>query len=407
MPQLRPGLEVTPLPEQNNQTIWGLRDTWQINSNIIAFSEDMLYILQFFDGRHTAQDIRHEYLKAFNSFLLPEQFAELVEILDENYFLQNDRFVERMQEICDAYRRLSSRPAQHAGKSYPSHSPALKQEFDAYDRQVQQSHALVNRILARRITGLVVPHIDIRLAGSSYAHAYRYLAQSRPADLYVILGIGHQGLMTAFAPTRLDFDTPLGVVQTDRALLAEIDRRTVSDFSHQEFFHLQEHSIEFQAVYLRYALQHDFKILPILCSFPHTIFSASGNDTGQHVLYQEFLSALKSVLSSYPARVCLIASVDLAHVGRLYGDDWSPSARDLACVEQYDRKIIDCIKMRDAAALQRHIDESDNVYHICGYSALMPFIELLPPSRGDLLDYRQAQMDEQRSTVSFCSMIFS
>lgn len=407
IPSLRPGLEVIALPAEQNHTAWGLRDVWKLSPQLVAMSEDLLYVLQFFDGHHTAREICLKYLKKYQSLLLPEQLDSLVQALDEHYYLQNERFLARMEEVRDDYRRLGVRPAQHSGISYSDKPDQLRREMAAFEQPIQQSHSLVNRILNRPIHGLVVPHIDLRNGGSAYAHAYRYAAQSQPADLYVILGIAHQGLTTVFCPTILDFETALGTVQTDREVLAEIDRLTTRDYYQQEFLHLQEHSIEFQTVFLRYALNNDIKILPILCSFPHTLLSDTSRSDPALEYYREFMTALKTVLSSYAGRICYLASVDFSHVGPMYGDEHPPTQQDIARIEQHDRTIIACLQQHDVQGLLHLIADGDNPYHVCGFAALVPFLELLPPSRGDLLEYGSAQMDSQRSTVTFCSMIFS
>ena len=44
---------------------------------------------------------------------------------------------------------------------------------------------------ARRLVGVVVPHIDLDRGGPIYAHAYRAVAERSDAELFVIFGTAH------------------------------------------------------------------------------------------------------------------------------------------------------------------------------------------------------------------------
>lgn len=131
-----------------------------------------------------------------------------------------------------------------------------------------------------RMIGLIAPHIDIRRGSTSYAKSYWELARECRARTFVILGITHSETTRRFVLTKKDFDTPLGTVATDRELVERIAGLTGEqsgpgqgslDFFVDEFAHRNEHSIEFQAVFLQYLFggRENFKIVPILCTAFH------------------------------------------------------------------------------------------------------------------------------------------
>jgi len=183
----------------------------------------------------------------------------------------------------------------------------------------------------------------------------------------------------------------------------EINNRCEIDFLSDELIHRDEHSIEFQTIFLQHFFK-DFKILPILCSFN---FSDFKDPYRQNEIFTSFITSVKFVLSEYSGKICFIASVDLAHVGLKYGDPEKPDHIYLAKVEANDREILNALADFNQKKFQNIIKANNDKYNICGYSALTSLLELLPPSKGIILDYNEAVMDENKSSVTFASMIFS
>ena len=136
-----------------------------------------------------------------------------------------------------------------------------------------------------------------------------------------------------------------------------------------------------------------------------SIFSQAGG--GEKDKYDAFIETLRSVLSNYSGSVCVIASIDLAHVGPRYGDSFQPDPYFLAQVERNDREILAALSRFDRDLFQEQIRSAEDRYRICGYAALTAMLAVIPSAKGDLLDYRRAVMDQARSTVTFASMIFT
>src|SRR5690606_20741891 len=95
---------------------------------------------------------------------------------------------------------------------------------------------------------LIVPHIDFDRGGPAYAHGYLPLFEGPKPDAIIVFGVAHAGSSTPFVMTRKDFETPLGTVPTDTALVDAISADCGFDPFADEIVQRTEHSIEFQAV---------------------------------------------------------------------------------------------------------------------------------------------------------------
>ena len=166
---------------------------------------------------------------------------------------------------------------------------------------------------------IVAPHIDFQRGGPAYAWAYRSLVESEGADLYIILGTSHCGGEMPFILTLKNFETPLGVVETDGEFVNRLQGACDGDFFADEYLHRGEHSIEFQVLYLKYVAQkraeltgspeRPFKIVPILVSSFHSMMMAR-TAPEQTPMVGSFLKTLNSLAQNETRRVCFIAGVD-------------------------------------------------------------------------------------------------
>ncbi|MCX7935152.1 MAG: MEMO1 family protein, partial [Planctomycetota bacterium] len=95
-----------------------------------------------------------------------------------------------------------------------------------------------------------------------------------------------------------------------------------------------------------------------------------------------FIQALRRLAAEMPGRTLFIASADLAHIGRRFGDDRDIDNTFLAEAEEADRQYLAAAARGDAAAalasLQRHGDR----YHVCGSAAIFVLNAVLAGARG-------------------------
>ena len=136
-----------------------------------------------------------------------------------------------------------------AGRSYPDDPDALRLLIDSFfeDESGPRDSPRGSGV----VTGLVAPHIDFGRGGPCFAWAYNELRDRDPADVYVVLGTGHTS-RNLFTTTRKVFETPLGDLEVDSTFVDRLAAYAPQDLFADEIAHKNEHSIEFQVVFLKY-----------------------------------------------------------------------------------------------------------------------------------------------------------
>jgi hypothetical protein len=397
-PKLRP---VEAIPAQDDMVC--LRDPQGFSDKILMLHPEALFVVSLFDGRHSILDIQAAYTRRFGDLLFSDRIRELVEQLDSALFLDSERFRREKERVIDEYRAASVRPATHAGISYAAGAEEVRTQLDgifsALDEEGPASPP-------GDLQGLIAPHIDIRRGARGFGAAYEELRRRNRATTFVVLGISHMPTGQRFVLTDKDFDTPLGVLPADREFVGELKARSQTDFFEDEFVHRNEHSVEFQALFLRYlfAGREDVRIVPVLCSSQDEI--ATGRSPDDDPAFQDFTGAMRELLAQRGEQACCIAGVDLSHVGKRFGQNVSLTSSLLEQVELEDRKMIERILDLDAGGFFRTIAEEHDRRNVCGVPGIYTLLRLMPEARGRLLHYGQAPEEQTQSVVSFMAASF-
>jgi AmmeMemoRadiSam system protein B len=411
-PRLRP-IEAFPV-QQDGKTLIYLKDPLSL-SPTIGISPAGYFVISHFDGQHSFIDIQEAYCRQFGTLLFSDDLNNLVQMLDQHYFLLSERFLAHQRTVIEEFRRLPTRAAAHAGAVYKESRDELKVQLNGYFAAPNGPGFPTPELETPAPKAIVAPHIDFHRGGPGYAWAYKALAESKGADLYLLLGTSHCGGRHPFILTLKDFETPLGSVETDKDFVKSLQERCAEDLFQDEYLHRSEHSIEFQAIFLKYLAQRraeargeeekPFKIVPILVSsFQPMIHSRIFPE--QHPPVGTFLKALRDLISREARVVCLVAGVDLAHVGRQFGDREEITGDFLKWVGLEDQRLIDCLAALDAPGFFNEVAKDQDRRRICGFSPLYSLIHLLEGRRGKNLKYSQAFTPETGSAVTFTSMIF-
>jgi len=393
-PKLRYGLEAMPIHHEGRRYIL-LRDRLGYNDNPVLLNADFAPFLALMDGQHSIRDIQAFFLRRTGQLIYKEQIEEVIRVLDENLFLDNARYADHVhrevQRFCDdPIRRM-----RHAGKSYPESAEDLRAFLDALFAAGPR-----DRAEPRPLMGLVAPHIDIRAGAATFASAYTALRQAQPPDVWVIVGTGHEPIENFFAVTFKDFETPLGLVPCDRDLAEEIVRRAPRNVRAGEYAHSREHTIEFQAVFLAY-VQPTARIVPVLCSF-------GVEDWPSHkASIDGFCDGLREALERSITSVGILASVDLAHIGPRYGDDFLPNRLTVQEHLEADRKLLDTLQAPDPDAFMAEILKDGNARKVCGVPPLYVLSRVFrDKARGRVLHHDHAVVDRQGSFVTFAAVAY-
>lgn len=399
-------VDVFPVDTGNGQ-LFGLRDPSGIAPRMLLLSPDVIYLLQFFDGKHSLLDLRTEYMHAFGNFLYEEQLTQIISNLNEHFFLENDAFFAKRRLFEQEFLNAPVRSAAHAGQSYEAQPEKLQRELESFFRGPSGPGLPRQNSKKNAIKGLVAPHIDIRAGGACYAHAYKALAEAAPVDCFVILGTGHSGLENLYSVLAKDFETPLGNATCDLEFVKKLKSNYPALENSEVLPHKTEHTIEFQLIFLKHLFQsqRDFTFVPILCSFSYHIFQDE-RFAREKKIVADFSDALRKTISQFGKKVCLIASVDLAHVGLRYGEQLAPDKEFLSGVSKADRQLMTAVENLDSDGFYHSIADKKDCYRVCGFSPIYTLLRAIDAERGQLLNYSNTVVDTQNSTVTFASMAF-
>ena len=383
-----------------------LRDPMGLAPQPILLGMGGYFLVTLFDGARSLADIREAYSRQFGEVLAAGKLEELIAALDQAFYLDSENFAAAALPCA-----RSSMPAASAPRPMPvcvmraTRGGCAKSWRRSSIRRTVRAAARV-AAPAPRPPGLIAPHIDPRRGGPAYAHAYFELMGCEPPELFVILGTSHYGAgPELFTATLKDYATPLGAVETDRDLVRRLAARySGGDLFADELLHRNEHSIEFQALFLAWALgTRGYKVVPILVSSFHEMVAA-GRMPSEDPRVGSFIAALRAELAAESRSVCIIAGVDFAHVGRKFGDQQPADEKFVKWVEQEDRALIENIVRGDPEGFFRAIDSDKDRRRICGLAPMYTQLEILRGHQGRLLKYDVALEPPTQSAVSFASL---
>ena len=408
-PRLRP-VEVFPIQDRGRRSVV-LRDPSDPSLSPLILSDGAVQILMLLDGHRTIGELGSALLLRGTS--LPEsQLRSFLVRLDEGGYLEGPRAMHHNSQRRAAFLGLPSRPAVHAGGAYAGTPAELRRQLDAGYTDPDGPGALPDRHAPRAASprALIAPHVDLHRGAPTYSWGYKALAEAEPAALYVILGTCHTPVEGHFAATRKAYDTPLGPVPADGGFLDRLQAEWGHDLYAGEFSHSGEHSIEFQAVYLRslgLAGDDAAPIVPILCDSLHSMVPY-GRSPRDVELVSGFVSALARTLAADGRRTTLIAAVDLAHIGPRFGDDWAVDKAHQSAVRSADGDLLAYVSAADTDGYYADVMRDHDARRICGFTPIYLLTALMQAEarQAEVLRYTQWVDRDQSSSVTFCSAVF-
>lgn len=393
-PKARGDLELVPMEHEGQQLIL-IRDPLGLVAEGTAILPPMLQFMALLDGSRGLAKLAEELGQAMGGGPAPvAQLQGLVDELSQTGLLEDERYLAAAGAMRAEFAAAPTRTAANAGQSYPEDAEELAEFLQGILDAAEAPEPGPGPIRA-----LVSPHIDPPVGREVYGAAYRALAESkqRPKRV-VVLGIGHSMDEGLFCPCQKDFTTPLGVAANDAATSAALAKAAGDALSLDDFVHRDEHSIEFQLIFLQRILgAESFSLVPVLCgNLMH------GLPEYTRAAYQEaaggFLAGLRELAAD--PQTLLVAGVDLCHVGPKFGHQ-AQASELLHEAGAHDRALLAAVAKGDADALWAESARVRDRYHVCGFSALAALLEVLGPGQNQILSYQMMQEEPTQSAVGF------
>lgn len=408
LPRLRAGLDIFPSPIAERPGLL-LRDPFRYTEEILIIPPLLARGLALFDGEQTELDLQAHFSRLAGEIVPQSIIDSLRDALRLNGFLETEEFHERRAMRHSQFAAAEVRLAAHAGTGYPEDQHELTERFRGYfESNPSVGNAKETESNRTRI-GIAAPHVSPEGGAPCYAAAYSPLGRMDPTSFLdrtvVLLGTSHYGEPERFGLSRKQFVTPFGNLEVDTALVDYLEARAGDAIVMEDYCHSIEHSIEFQCVFLQHTLGVNFKILPILCGpFANATFNGDFPEEDRGV--RKFFDALSELSETAESgKLFWVLGIDLAHIGRRYGD------RHAATV--YDDQMFDVV-MRDHARLARVCaGDADGFLNLvtaendplkwCGFSPLYTFLRTVNGAGAEMIKYDQWNIDEE-SVVTFAAL---
>jgi AmmeMemoRadiSam system protein B len=374
-----------------------------LTSEPLLLNSAIAPVVASLDGTSTQQML----LEQYSPYGLTKEILEdLIALLERKLFLAGPSYEAVFSESQRSFLEANIRPAALAGRAYSNQKENLSAEIEKYLRcgALKESKVFGKK---HSLLGIVAPHIDYRRGSSCYGKVYSELSQD--FDLFVILGTSHQYSRTLFQLTLKDFQTPLGILECDKDFV----KRLSASYGHErsfaeEYLHKNEHSLELQMPFLSYKSKKSPRIAPILVGSFYGMLQA-GRYPDEVDEYNDFVGGLKECVDNElksGRKVCLIAGVDMAHVGKSFGDMESLSPSRMEIIKEQDMEYLKSIVAQDRRALFNHIARDGDARRVCGFPTMYTLIDLYDRLsmvyEADIIDYSQSV-----NFASDCAVTFS
>ncbi len=376
-----------------------IRDTFQYSDAVLIIPPPLVQCLTCFDGQQTELDLRAKLVETLGQLDVGEIQTQLIDVLTRSGFLEDETFHALKTRREADFQKAPARQPSHAGSAYPEDERELRETMNLWmgDTPPAETDNLV---------AIAAPHVSPSGGYESYRAAYRQLGTRYRDRTFVILGTSHYGAPERFGLTRKPYVTPWGESRTDHALVDELTRQAPGAIATEDYCHAVEHSIEFQVVFLQSILGPDINVLPILCGpYAQSLYQGGKPEANEGV--NRFLGALGEIAAREGRRLLWVLGIDMAHMGRRYGDPFEARANEdrMLAVGGRDRQRVDCVMAGDAAGFWELVQQNHDDLKWCGSSPLYTFLKAMPGVRGSLERYEQWNIDPH-SVVSFAGVSF-
>jgi AmmeMemoRadiSam system protein B len=401
VPRLRSDIDIIPSSYQGEQ-VFLVKDSLGLIPQPVLLRGAALQIIGLIDGMRSIQDIQVELMRIHGGIFIGSEDVEgMISQLDQAYLMDSQNYRQEKQRIMKEYAMRQTRQACLAGSAYPDNPDELQSYIQAI---LDSDNGPSDAFEGKKISAVVAPHIDLEIGKKVYAKVYRAVRDFLPEKV-LLLGTGHHLSESYFSLTTKDFVTPLGRVKTDKDEVKRLKQKcSVEIVASHDIDHKNEHSLEFQILFLQHMFGDRFSVLPVLCGSVHKVlhrYSRLGEIPGM----PDFLSGLRHFLGDKTESALVVAGVDFSHIGPKFGHR-EPARSMIFEAKEHDRFLMDAICNGDVRAFWSEAQKQNNKYNVCGFSTLALLLELISDEKGCVLGYDFWMEEATQSAVSYAAIMF-
>ncbi len=261
-----------------------------------------------------------------------------------------------------------------AGSWYPGNADSLRSMIGAF-----MQSANVEKIDGR-IVGLIAPHAGYIYSGPVAAYAFKSLMLDKEkykGNTVLLIGFSHRptGWQGISVWAKGFWETPLGKIPIDETFAQKIISHNPNKIQFRKEVFVDEHSLEMELPFIQYALDNNFKLVPI--SFSHQTMAE----------IETISSAILAAEINWD-RTILVVSTDMSH--------YHPYDEAM----QLDQKTLEFVLSGDIAGLVKWMNSGVDAF--CGWGGVITAMTVLPmigAQKTILLKYANSG-DAQPSTAS-------
>jgi AmmeMemoRadiSam system protein B len=397
-PLLRYDLNFRPFKEKEHVFIH-MSDPFGYATQPIVLHNFFYNLFAEFAVEITIEEVETILMKKYNQENIITELRKIIDLLDKEHYLINDRFEKRKLDVLANYEKLECRPPICMGANYP----------DTKTESIEFFRGLFDSVNPMEIDGnnsaVIVPHLDFRTSKTlhqAYAKGYHSIRNTE-ADVYVILGTSHSLSSDYFMFTDKKYQSTYGVAENDTELFDEIKKNMGDKFTVDNLAHKVEHSIEFQVALLQHYLNKaDVKILPVLCGSLMQNIKTKSNPM-EDKKYMDYIKAIQTSIEKLGRKAVFITSVDLSHVGKKFGDKFD-ALEQKDNVLKAENIMLEKVINHNPEKFFTKIAEKDDKWKVCGVAGITATLNILPKTESKLLAHNLWYEKAVQSSVSFATI---
>jgi len=410
-PRLR-AVQLTPVRDGDRELLV-VSDPLGVTPGQPVLGFETIAILQLLDGATSLTDIQALVMQESKDLRVGNIVREFIAKLDDMLLLQSPKFEAALAKLNAEWHPLGVRPAVLEGICYPAEREPLEkyldEQFAFAARADAESGASAAAAPAPDVLprALLAPHLDPRREGHVIARAYAEIGAgdaTQPPLRVVVFGTGHNLVDEFVALTRKRFETPLGQVPCDTEFVDRVAAALGDRAYRRELVHRDEHSIEFQVIYLQRRLgSRPWTLVPILCSGFHRLLD-NGKTPRDEPVIEALVAAVREAEAALGGPTLYVAGVDFSHVGPRFGDA-KLDEETTELVRRTDEQAIGAAATGDADAWFQAIATVEDMTRICGFAPTYCMLRSATPGAGRPLAYAESP-EPDGTVVTVAAMVW-